>query len=89
MGCHLQELAISPFNHTYNPDSNISNSKHLDNNKESNELDHELNPQWEFDSTIEAANYTILSEWSPGRDYLIDDFTILGFRPQDEITTEL
>ena len=88
MGSHLQELAISPFNHTYNTD-NLRDTNHLDNNKESSELDHELNPQWEFESTIEAANYTILSEWSPGRDYLIDDFTILGFRPQDEITTEL
>lgn len=87
---HLQELAISPFNHhTYSPDSNLAHNKHLvDNNKQLGELDHELNPQWEFESTIEAANFTILSEWAPGRDYL-DDFTILGFRPQDEITTEL
>lgn len=93
MGSHLQELAISPFNHTYNPDTynpdNLRDNNHLDNNRESSQLDHELSPQWEFESTIEAANYTILSEWSPGRDYLIDDFTILGFRPQDEITTEL
>ncbi|XP_076633614.1 FU domain-containing protein T48 isoform X3 [Colletes latitarsis] len=55
---------------------------------EGNGLDHELNPQWEFQSTTEAANYTILSDWSRVREYLIDDFTILGFRPQDEITTE-
>lgn len=53
-------------------------------------LDRDLNPQWKFQgSPVEAANYTVLSEWSPARDYLIDDFTILGFRPQDEITTEL
>lgn len=88
VGSHLQELAISPFNHTYSPDSNLAHNKHLVDNKQLGELDHELNPQWEFESTIEAANFTILSEWAPGRDYL-DDFTILGFRPQDEITTEL
>lgn len=54
---------------------------------------HEVGPggntQWEFDSSLDVTNYTILSDWSPTREYLIDDFTILGFRPQDEITTEL
>lgn len=49
----------------------------------------EVSPQWDFDTTIDISNYTILSDWSPTREYLIDDFTILGFRPQDEITTEL
>lgn len=54
-----------------------------------NTFDQELNSQWEFKSSVDATNYTILSECLPGHDYLFDDFTILGFRPQDEITTEL
>lgn len=89
---HLQELGISAFNHTYLPgnltavpgDSSVSCAE-----TECNGLNRDLNPQWEFQTTIEATNYTILNDWAPGRDYLIDDFTILGFRPQDEITTEL
>lgn len=92
----LQELAISAFNHTYNvggaqlPESaGIANCDGGLHDECNDGLDRDLNPQWEFQSTIEAANYTILSDWSPARDYLIDDFTILGFRPQDEITTEL
>ncbi|XP_032669366.1 uncharacterized protein LOC116843229 [Odontomachus brunneus] len=93
----LQELAISAFNHTYNvgsgaqlPESAGAANRGGGLHDECNDgLDRDLNPQWEFQSTIEAANYTILSDWSPARDYLIDDFTILGFRPQDEITTEL
>lgn len=90
---HFQELGISAFNHTYLPgnltgipgDGNASVSCA----DECNGLNRDLNPQWEFQTTIEATNYTILNDWAPGRDYLIDDFTILGFRPQDEITTEL
>lgn len=94
----LQELAISAFNHNYNvggaqlPLESAEAANHAGSglHDECNDgLDRDLNPQWEFQSTIEAANYTILSDWSPARDYLIDDFTILGFRPQDEITTEL
>lgn len=35
-------------------------------------------------------NHTILAEWSASRENLFeDDFIRLGFRPQDEITTEL
>ncbi|KAK0173588.1 hypothetical protein PV328_006761 [Microctonus aethiopoides] len=87
---HLQELAISAFNHNYNLTSgNMGDSSVSCNGSDCNGLSRELNPQWEFQSPIEATNYTILSDWAPGRDYLIDDFTILGFRPQDEITTEL
>lgn len=91
---HFQELAITAFNHNYNV-GNIPLPLETTNNRgelhdeTSDGLDHDLNPQWEFQSTVEAANYTILSDWSPARDYLIDDFTILGLRPQDEITTEL
>lgn len=86
---HFQELAISTFNHTYNTGATITGPACAIDECEASGLDRELNPQWEFQSTTEAANYTILSDWSPAREYLIDDFTILGFRPQDEITTEL
>lgn len=42
----------------------------------------------EFDNWDE--NHTILAEWSASRECLFeDDFIRLGFRPQDEITTEL
>ncbi|CAL7940819.1 unnamed protein product [Xylocopa violacea] len=89
LNTHFQELTISTFNHNYNTSTTLTESSCPINECERNGLDHELNPQWEFQSTAEAANYTILSDWSPAREYLIDDFTILGFRPQDEITTEL
>lgn len=92
---HLQELqTISAFSRNYNGDtlpSETNNVRTLCDEREMNDgLDRDLNPQWKFQgSPVEAANYTILTDWSPTRDYLIDDFTILGFRPQDEITTEL
>lgn len=42
----------------------------------------------DFDNWDE--NHTILAEWSASRENLFeDDFIRLGFRPQDEITTEL
>lgn len=90
----LQELqTISTFNRGYNGTLplDVNNVRALhDECEPSDGLDRDLNPQWKFQSSpVEAANYTILSDWSPARDYLIDDFTILGFRPQDEITTEL
>ncbi|XP_046588350.1 uncharacterized protein LOC107221949 [Neodiprion lecontei] len=86
---NLQELAVSTFNHNYNSGAASPQSDSIGIETESSILDRELNPQWEFQSPVEAANYTILSDWLPNRDYLVDDFTILGFRPQDEITTEL
>ncbi|KYN05046.1 hypothetical protein ALC62_04034 [Cyphomyrmex costatus] len=88
-----QELqTISAFNRSYNGTLPLeTNIRALHDECGVNDgLDRDLNPQWKFQSSpVEAANYTILSEWSPAHDYLIDDFTILGFRPQDEITTEL
>lgn len=57
----------------------------------------DFSSNWEFN----PGNYTILAEWSAGTadnsptDYAEfgttdeDDFFTLGFRPQDEITTEL
>ncbi|XP_036145085.1 uncharacterized protein LOC105833743 isoform X2 [Monomorium pharaonis] len=92
---HFQELqTISAFNRSYNVGAlplETNSIRALHDECEINDgLDRDLNPQWKFQSSpVEAANYTILSDWSPARDYLIDDFTILGFRPQDEITTEL
>lgn len=94
---HFQEIQTIGFNSRgYNGgalalESNNSGIRVLHDECETSDgLDRDLNPQWKFQSSpVEAANYTVLSEWSPARDYLIDDFTILGFRPQDEITTEL
>lgn len=85
----LQELTISAFNNHYShKNSDNANGSGAD-DSEYNYLNSDLNPQWEFTSPSETTNYTILNDWAPGRDYLIDDFTTLGFRPQDEITTEL
>ncbi|XP_020708502.1 uncharacterized protein LOC105686900 isoform X2 [Athalia rosae] len=86
---NLQELAVTTFDHNYNPRAASPQSDTIGVEAESSILDQELNPQWEFQSPVEAANYTVLADWLPNHDYLIDDFTILGFRPQDEITTEL
>ncbi|XP_043490264.1 uncharacterized protein LOC122516484 [Polistes fuscatus] len=87
-GSHFQELAISVFNN-HNGGATLPDINRGSNPRETSVLDREINPQWEFQSAVEAANYTILSDRLPDCDYLIDDFTILGFRPQDEITTEL
>ncbi|XP_076297691.1 FU domain-containing protein T48 isoform X2 [Lasioglossum baleicum] len=86
---HLQELSVPTFNCSFSTGASTEEHTCGMGHCESNGLDPELNPQWEFHGSMEAANYTILSDWSPTREYLIDDFTILGFRPQDEITTEL
>jgi hypothetical protein len=93
---HLQEIQTIAFNsRSYNGgtvslESNSGIAVLHNECEMSDGLNRDLNPQWKFQSSpVEAANYTVLSEWSPARDYLIDDFTILGFRPQDEITTEL
>ncbi|KAK7788662.1 hypothetical protein R5R35_013085 [Gryllus longicercus] len=92
----LQELAISTFNSNYNnaPMANTFNaSSEVVLRREVSMLQpslidsaNEFNPCWEFN----PSNYTTLAEWSASRDYLVDDdFFTLGFRPQDEITTEL
>ncbi|XP_067005279.2 uncharacterized protein T48 [Anabrus simplex] len=92
----LQELAISTFNSNYNnaPMANsFNNSNDVVLRRDAALLqpslidsNNEFNPCWEFN----PQNYTILAEWSASRDYLVDDdFFTLGFRPQDEITTEL
>lgn len=59
-----------------------------------------LNPQWQFNyplisnSQISSSEFTP-SQWKQSKEYLgnlyflEDDFLQLGFRPQDEITTEL
>ncbi|XP_034949155.1 uncharacterized protein T48 [Chelonus insularis] len=86
---HFQELGISAFNNSFNLAGTLGNNSVSCTESECNGLNRNLNPQWEFQSTNEETNYTILADWAPARDYLIDDFTILGLRPQDEITTEL
>ncbi|XP_076398245.1 FU domain-containing protein T48 isoform X2 [Megachile rotundata] len=84
----LQELAVSTF-HTYNTGMTLTGSTCAIEECEANELNHELNLQWKFQNTVEATNYAILTDWSPVHECCVNDFTSLGFRPQDEITTEL
>ncbi|KAG5892861.1 hypothetical protein JTB14_022182 [Gonioctena quinquepunctata] len=78
----LQDIAINSFN------SNYDSKCHLP-----------LNPQWKFEYSL-VSNNTPSSEFNPSlwrnsKEYLNtslfleDDFCQLGFRPQDEITTEL
>uniref|UniRef100_A0A1B6DT35 TNFR-Cys domain-containing protein n=1 Tax=Clastoptera arizonana TaxID=38151 RepID=A0A1B6DT35_9HEMI len=93
----LQQLAISAF------DNNYSN-KHDDDLRRSNaamfqqssliDSGVDFSSNWDFN----PQNYTILAEWTATEneptDYgefmtEEDDFFQLGFRPQDEITTEL
>jgi len=85
----LQELAISAFQNNYHnahltcSDTVLRRDATL---LQPSLIDGDFTPSWEFN----PANYTILAEWSAARDYLDeDDFFTLGFRPQDEITTEL
>lgn len=85
----LQELAISTFDSNYN-NAHLAGSDALLRRDttmlQPSLINGDFNPCWEFN----PANYTILAEWSASRDYLDeDDFFTLGFRPQDEITTEL
>jgi hypothetical protein len=85
----LQELAISTFDSNYNNTHLAGSDAVL--RRDATTLQPSLSngdfiPCWEFN----PASYTILAEWSASRDYLDeDDFFTLGFRPQDEITTEL
>jgi hypothetical protein len=85
----LQELAISTFDSNYNNAHLAGSDTVLRRDAtmlQPSLINGDFNPCWEFS----PANYTILAEWSASRDYLDeDDFFTLGFRPQDEITTEL
>jgi hypothetical protein len=85
----LQELAISTFDNNYNNTHLAGSDAVLGRDAtmlQPSLTNGDFNPCWEFN----PANYTILAEWSASRDYLDeDDFFTLGFRPQDEITTEL
>ncbi|XP_021914670.1 uncharacterized protein LOC110827368 isoform X2 [Zootermopsis nevadensis] len=85
----LQELAISTFDNNYNNAHLAGNDAVLRRDAtvlQPSFISGDFNPCWEFS----PSNYTILAEWSASRDYLDeDDFFTLGFRPQDEITTEL
>lgn len=53
-----------------------------------------INPQWKFDSNVPNSEFDPIV-WKSSKEYLNntyfldDDFCQLGFRPQDEITTEL
>lgn len=76
----LQDIAINNFNSNY--DSKSTNP---------------LNPQWKFEySLVPPTSEFNPSLWRNSKEYLNnsslfleDDFYQLGFRPQDEITTEL
>ncbi|KAG8264103.1 hypothetical protein J6590_017118 [Homalodisca vitripennis] len=86
---NMQQLAISAFDAKYEKREDRSPAVALNQNSL---LDSgvDFNPSWEFNPT----NYTILAEWTasepePSYSEFDDDFFQLGFRPQDEITTEL
>jgi hypothetical protein len=85
----LQELAISTFDSNYNNTHLTGSDTVLRRDAtmlQPSLISRDFNTYWEFS----PANYTMLAEWSASRDYLEeDDFFTLGFRPQDEITTEL
>lgn len=76
----LQDIAINNFNSNYDSKSA-----------------HPLNPQWKFEySLVPPSSEFNPSLWRNSKEYLNnsslfleDDFYQLGFRPQDEITTEL
>ncbi|KAJ9600822.1 hypothetical protein L9F63_001034, partial [Diploptera punctata] len=82
----IQEMAISAFDSNYS-NGHITGGERRDATMlQTSLIDSDFNPSWEFN----PANCTVLAEWSASRDYLFeDDFFTLGFRPQDEITTEL
>lgn len=85
----LQELAVSAFDNNYNNTHLACSDAVLRRDAtllQPSLINGDFSQSWEFS----PANYTILAEWSENRDYLDeDDFFTLGFRPQDEITTEL
>ncbi|KAK9882967.1 hypothetical protein WA026_001183 [Henosepilachna vigintioctopunctata] len=78
----LQDIAINNFNSNY--DSTCQSS---------------FNPQWKFQYSLISSSAPTTefnpSVWKSSKEYLNnswlidDDFLQLGFRPQDEITTEL
>lgn len=93
----LQQLAISAFDNNYSgkrdDDLRRSNAAMFQQNSL---IDSgvDFSSNWDFN----PQNYTILAEWTAAEnepsDYAEfmteeDDFFQLGFRPQDEITTEL
>lgn len=94
------ETMIRPTMSTFKPDCNDSNSslqeiavKSFTENYENN-----LNPQWKFNYTLinnypssqfDPAAWTNSKENLSSPTYFLDDDFCLGFRPQDEITTEL
>lgn len=74
----LQDVAIKNFNANYGTAQTV------------------LNPQWKFDYALVASTNLPISQFNPNiwkngtnQYFLEDDFGQLGFRPQDEITTEL
>lgn len=89
---NMQQLAINAFDSKYSdtrtedrsPAAAFHHNSLLDSGVD-------FNPSWEFNPT----NYTILAEWTAAEQdpanysEFEDDFFQLGFRPQDEITTEL
>ncbi|XP_060522012.1 uncharacterized protein LOC132699367 [Cylas formicarius] len=74
----LSEAAIKTFNYNYDKYQQSA-----------------LNPQWKFEYSLVGTTSEFNPElWKNSKEYLgplflEDDFHMLGFRPQDEITTEL
>ena len=79
-------MAISAFDSNYSNGGGESVLRRDATTLQTSLIDGDFNPCWEFN----PANSTVLAEWSASREYMFeDDFFTLGFRPQDEITTEL
>ncbi|XP_071051928.1 uncharacterized protein [Onthophagus taurus] len=92
---------MSTFKPERAPGSNLSlnnlslNNLTSNNGKKSFDGTNFLNPQWKFEYNIIQNSQFNPAQWKNSKEYLNnpyyfdDDFCQLGFRPQDEITTEL
>jgi len=83
----LRELAISTFNTNYS----VSPQRDwVSPQGTASLLDDDLEADSRADPRVDVWDYSNLREWPGSRQFMDDDdFFTLGFRPQDEITTEL
>lgn len=86
----MQQLAIDAFDAKYSDSREDRSPAAAFHHNSLIDSGVDFNPSWEFG----PSNYTILAEWTaseadPNGYSEFDDFFQLGFRPQDEITTEL
>ncbi|XP_054284059.1 uncharacterized protein LOC129001659 [Macrosteles quadrilineatus] len=86
----MQQLAINAFDDKYSDTREDRSPAAAFHHNSLIDSGVDFNPSWEFP----PSNYTILAEWTASEEPTSitsydDDFFQLGFRPQDEITTEL